>query len=102
MSEEHDNALPFDDGLIFRTIRYHQTRNDKVEADKWLARLSGESKRRDIVQLQREKRKVFVNLRNALDRLLPFHGLWSAFQIGTFHRLLSMKLPEVEDQSRDS
>ncbi|KAF7505063.1 hypothetical protein GJ744_001282 [Endocarpon pusillum] len=92
MSEEYENALPFNDGMIFRSIRIHQIRNNKTEAEKWLARLSGNSKRRDIAQLQ--KRKLFVNLSNALDQLLPLPGLWSGFQVGTFHRLLSMKFPE--------
>jgi len=61
-----------------------------------MARLS-ESKRRDINQLQRmrDKSAEMFKLNEAFDKLLPYIGLWSALQIGTFHRLLTLRCPEV-------
>ena len=65
-------------------------------ADKWMARLS-ESKQRDINQLQRmrDRSAEMSNLNDAFDKLLPYIGLWSALQIGTFHQLLTLRCPEV-------
>ena len=35
------------------------------------------------------------HLQCAFDHLLPFTGFWPALQIGTFHRLLSLRCPEA-------
>jgi len=61
-----------------------------------MARLS-ESKRRDVVQLQKMALKSMVMgaLSEAFDKLLSYIGLWSALQLGTFHRLLTLRCPEV-------
>lgn len=57
-----------------------------------MARLS-ESGRKDIKQLQ--TRHDLQPLTYALDELLPYIGLWPALQIGTFHRIINLKCPEV-------
>lgn len=94
--EEYSNSRNFSDGDIFRNLRYHQMNNNKQEAGKWMARLS-ESKRRDVIQLQKMalQSTAMSALSDAFDRLLPYIGLWSALQLGTFHRLLTLRCPEV-------
>ncbi|KAI9676517.1 MAG: hypothetical protein M1817_000675 [Caeruleum heppii] len=89
--EEYSNALNFSDGDIYRNVRRHQRRSERAEEGKWLARLT-ESKRKDLRQLQ-----TLSGLSSAFDRLLPFVGLWSAMQLGKFHRILTLKcLEELE------
>lgn len=63
-----------------------------------MARLS-ESKRRDVIQLQKMALQSIEmsSLCEAFDRLLPYIGLWSALQLGTFHRLLTLRCPEVRE-----
>ncbi len=93
---EYSNSRNFCDGDIFRNLRFHQQRNNANGSGKWLARLS-ESKRRDVTQLQKMANKFpeMTQLSVAFDQLLPDVGLWSALQLGTFHRLLTLKCPEV-------
>ena len=58
-----------------------------------MARLS-ESGRKDIKQLlTRQDLRLFTR---ALDELLPYVGLWPALHIGTFHRVINLKCPEVK------
>ncbi|KAL8939684.1 MAG: hypothetical protein Q9216_003224 [Gyalolechia sp. 2 TL-2023] len=78
--EEYSNARNFCDGDIFRYLRYGQIRQDDCEERRWLARLT-ECKRKDLKQLQRRAELKSVN--DALDKLLPFVGLWPALRIGT-------------------
>jgi hypothetical protein len=66
----------------------------KTETSKWLARLSS-GERRDLKQLQEK----FNPLSQAFDRLLPIIGLWSSFQLGPLHRILTLKCPEVNTSS---
>ena len=74
-------------------MRFSQQRHDAAEEGRWLARLS-ESGRKDIKQLlTRQDLRIFTH---ALDELLPYVGLWPALQIGTFHRVINLKCPEVE------
>ena len=67
-------------------------KQDDVEEKRWLARLT-ECKRKDLKQLQ--KRVELKSFNTSLDKLLPFVGFWPALQIGTFHRILNLKCPEV-------
>lgn len=92
LKEDYTNARNFCDGDIFRQLRFSQLRNDEAEEGRWLARLS-ECKRKDVKQLLR--RKELRVIATALDDLLPYVGLWPALQIGTFHRILNLKCPEV-------
>ncbi|MCJ1473162.1 hypothetical protein MMC13_001813 [Lambiella insularis] len=95
LREEYSNSKNFGDGEIYRYIRLYQKYNDKKGAKKWLARLS-ESKRSDILKLNRmaAKSRAMARFRKQLDSLIPYIGLWSALQIGTFHRLLTLRCPE--------
>ena len=96
LKEAYSNSRNFCDGDIFRNLRYCQLRKDKAGAGKWMARLS-QSKQADIAQLQNmaKKNPEMAALQDALDTLLPFMGLWSPVQIGIFHRLLTLRCPEV-------
>ena len=67
-------------------------RNDLTGEGRWLARLS-DCKRKYLKQFQ--QRKEMRGLAHAFDRLLPFTGMWPALQIGSFHRILNLKCPEV-------
>lgn len=96
LKEAYSNSRNFCDGDIFRNLRYCQLRNDEAGAGKWMARLS-ESKQTDVAQLQNMAKKTpeMAALQDALDALLPFVGLWSPVSIGVFHRLLTLRCPEV-------
>lgn len=83
------NSCPFNDGHIFRQIRLHHNTQNTYYEKKWLARLSP-GKQRDLKQLI----EWYPSVTTALDRLLPFLGLWQALQLGTFHRLLSIRCSE--------
>ena len=94
--EEDQNAARFCDGDIFRHLRYCQTIQDREGKKKWLSKLSA-TKQRDVLQLEKraDKEKETAQFMSAWDSLLPFPGLWHAVQLGTFHRLLSLRCPEV-------
>ena len=88
----------FFDGDIYCRIRLADLQGQREEKRKWLARLS-KSKQRDVIQLegraQGPKDPEMRDFSKELDELIPFRGLWPAFQIGTFHRLLSLRCPKV-------
>ena len=92
--DEYANARNFCDGDIFQQIRIHQGKKDRQAEGRWLARLS-EGKRKDLKQLQR--RLELRRLAEALNQLLPYTGFWPSLQIGTFHRILNLKCPEVSE-----
>ncbi len=93
--EAYSNTSNFCDGDIFRHARQCSLAGDSIHEQSWLARLS-ESKRRDLLQLQRlaARDQQMQKLRDMLDSLVPFTGLWPALRIGTFHRVLTLRCPE--------
>ena len=96
LREEYSNAKNFFDGDIFRHLRRAHLAGNKFAKARWLAKLS-RTKIRDIDLLEKRAAKdsQTQHLQCALDDLLPFTGLWPALQIGTFHRLLSLRCPEA-------
>ncbi|ERF68657.1 hypothetical protein EPUS_05718 [Endocarpon pusillum Z07020] len=90
IQEEYSNSRQFCDGDIYRSLRHHQLNRNINEAGKWQARLSA-SKRKDVRQLHER----YPHLTEAFDSLLPVIGLWAAVEIGTFHRILTLRCPEV-------
>jgi hypothetical protein len=90
--ETDHNEKPFDDGTIFYRLRRCQIEKDNAGVQKWKARFSV-SKRRDYAQLQRQKK--LAGLRAAFDQLMAFPGFWPSLQVGTFHRILTLRCPEV-------
>lgn len=84
VSQEHTS------GEIYRNIRLYQRDGREAEAREWLARWHPHA-RRDFKQLWRGAK--YRLLREALDALLDFDGLWSCHL--NLHRLLPMRCPEV-------
>ncbi|KAL9082764.1 MAG: hypothetical protein Q9165_008786 [Trypethelium subeluteriae] len=89
LRSEDANSHAFSDGDIYRHLRFYQLNHDDVQAQSWLARLS-RRKQVDVGLLASKLTPVY----NALDRLLPFVGLWGAVQLGTLHRILSLRCEE--------
>ena len=89
VAEEYKNEQAFSDGEIFRKIRLYHHAGSKAAADRWWVRLSY-TKRKDLRQLLKD-----VRYANAFDALLPWPGLWNTIQLGSLHRLLTMKCDEV-------
>jgi hypothetical protein len=87
---EFTSARSFSDGDLYRHLRHYQRLDDTIQTGKWQARLSP-SKRRDVKILLSKHNDLAV----ALDRLLPFTGLWGSVQLGTLHRILSLNCDEV-------
>ncbi|KAK6436022.1 hypothetical protein LTR95_007786 [Oleoguttula sp. CCFEE 5521] len=88
LAEEYSNERAHGDGEIFYKIRRYHQRGDRDNENKWWARLTV-SKRKDLRQLLRDHRFI-----TAFDNLLPWVGLWEPVQLGTLHRLLTMKCDE--------
>lgn len=61
-----------------------------MRREKFLARLS-DSKQASLKRLE----LLPLEFLDSLDALIPFAGLWPAFFIGTFPRLLNLHCPEV-------
>lgn len=98
LREDYSNSRNFCDGEIYQQIKAYQKTNDILSEGRWLARLS-EGKRKDVKQLHtRKELKCFAE---ALDRMLPYVGFWPSLQIGTFHRVLNLKCPEVSFITKD-
>ena len=96
LRQEYNTSARFCDGDIFRNLRLATLNNGRSERKKWLSRLSA-TKRRDILQLEKraDKQPATGAFLDALDNLIPYSGLWLALQLGTFHRILSLRCPEV-------
>lgn len=60
-------------------------------AGKWLAKLSNDLR----VKVGTLSRACNGRLLGAFDELLPFVGLWTAFKLGSLHRILPMGAYEV-------
>ena len=82
----------FNDGDIYRNVRYYQQRGDMEPAGEWLARWTP-TKCRDFKEIYEPKVDNHHDFRRNLDALLQFPALWSPRLMGT--HLLSLKCPEV-------
>lgn len=87
MMTEYKHEQPASDGAIARNILLCWT--TKARQSSWWARLS-KSKQRDLRQLL----KVDA-FREVLLRLTDFPGMWEPLEIGSLHRLLTMRCDEV-------
>jgi hypothetical protein len=94
----------YTDGTIFRNIRFYSRMGNKVEEDKWWARLSETKKRdlrhlissskyndRSVDQVDYKEKKLI----DSFDELLDLRGLWPPIQLGTLHRLHGLRCREV-------
>jgi hypothetical protein len=94
LSEEYSNTINFSDGVIYPKIRQYESSNDKFAKCQWMARLT--KSKRDILN-RFLKRSSF---RIAFDNLLVIRGLWPAgFKIGTLHKTMGMRNPEVSTRA---
>ena len=91
---EYLNARSWFDGDVFRHLRRCHLLGDENGKMKWLSRLSA-AKQRDVQILGKRKGVHDKAFAESLDSLIDFTGLWPALQLGTFHRLLSLRCPEV-------
>lgn len=90
IQEEHPNARPYCDGDIYRHIRMNQRLGDVDAELKWRGRLSEDSAK-GLLRLEKDFRRV----QGALDRLLPFNGLWEPLKLSYLGEWMSVKCPEV-------
>ena len=95
---EYLNARSWFDGDVFRHLRRCHRLGDENGKMKWLSRLSA-AKQRDVQILEKRKGSHDRAFADSLDDLIDFTGLWPALQIGTFHRLLSLRCPEVRAET---
>lgn len=86
---EAGKGRPFSDGDVYRNLRFCQL-HASHRAVFWLNQLS-DAKRHDLAQLARRNKP----LQTALDRLIPFVGVWQDFSLGVLHRLLTLKANKV-------
>ncbi|KAL6722255.1 structural constituent of cuticle [Lecanora helva] len=90
---EYLNARNWYDGDVFRQIRRCHRVGDGQGKMQWLSRLSA-AKQRDMQILEKRRGIHDQAFAKSLDDLLDFPGLWPALQLGTFHRLLSLRCAE--------
>jgi hypothetical protein len=106
LSDELENALREDrfslqdtnEGDIFRQYRIADLEGDEPRKKTLLAKLSN-NKRTEISKL-RTRAQTNGSVRalcDALDALIPFNGLWPAFQLGNLDGLLRQRCYEVRD-----
>ncbi|KAM3074504.1 hypothetical protein ACMFMF_006511 [Clarireedia jacksonii] len=88
LKEGYSYSTNYSGGEIFRQIRLCQFNGDKIGEDRWRARLSP-NQDRDLNKLL--KRRLLIQ---ALDSILPFRGLWSAFHLGSMDIFLSIRCDE--------
>lgn len=96
LRQEYSNAKNFYDGDIYRRLRYAALAGDLAAKGRWQSKLSA-TKARDVRLLEERAKKdpQTGHLQSSLDDLLPFAGLWPTVELGTFHRILSLRCPEV-------
>lgn len=87
--EDHAHEQKPSDGEIFWKIRHYQRCGDEDAENSWWAYLD-HSKPKDLRQLMKKPKLI-----SAFDDLLDMPGLWATIQLGTLHRLLTMKCDEV-------
>ena len=96
LREDYANSKNFYDGDIYRHLRKSHVHGDLLSKRKWLSRLST-TKQRDVKDFEKRATRSYLIrcFSDALDALIPYMGLWPAFQIGTFHRILPLRCHEV-------
>lgn len=88
--DKFSHEQKFCDGEIFRQIRYYQVVDVQPGvAAKWTARLTP-TKKHDLKQLLK-----IDHVENCFDNLISYPGLWHPIQLGSLHRLLTLKCYQV-------
>lgn len=94
LSESFLNEQARPDGEVLRNIirrRGNEPNDGGCKSVESLKVLLTMRKNANLDQLLKDNR-----YRDAFDNLVKWQGLWSTIQIGSFHRLLTMKCHEVE------
>lgn len=89
--EQCGNSQDYSDGEKFRHICYYRRIKDLISERRWASILS---------PFKQEALKAIQNdslLSQALERLLPFPGIWNDFNFSLFHRVKSWRCREVLD-----
>jgi len=94
-----DNLLSarlLSDGDIFLRIRTAHLRRDSLNKRKWLTKLTRDQ-RECVLSLERdaERDDTLRAFSDGLDVLVPYRGLWSAFQVDQLPALRAQRCPEV-------
>ncbi len=94
-----DNLLSariLSNGDIFLRIRTAHLRRDSLNKREWLQKI-GKDDRECIFSLERDARRddILMPFSDALDALVPFRGLWSAFQVDQLPALRAQRCLEV-------
>jgi hypothetical protein len=88
--EKFSHEQKFSDGEIFRKILYyHMIDIQPREEAKWWARLTT-TKRDDLKQLLKTN-----DFEASFGKFILYPGLWDSIQLGSLHRLLTLKCYEV-------
>ncbi|KKZ60268.1 hypothetical protein EMCG_04995 [[Emmonsia] crescens] len=94
LQEYRDASQELSSGEICWNMMYHQQRGDEARVGEWLARWAGHpTYYRNFNQLQNGHRKIYL-IRDALDKLHAFPGLWRSWNMGSLNFLLPMGCPE--------
>ena len=96
LRQEYSCGEGIEPGVVNRNLRRAALAGNVAAKKRWLSKLSW-TKRRDVLSLEKraDKDPQWGHLQAAFDRLLPFPGLWPSFQVGTLHRILSLRCPEA-------
>jgi hypothetical protein len=86
--EKYSHEQAFRDGTIFRKILIYHRKNAISEA-KWWARLSP-TKTSDLRQLLKN-----IHIADAFEACVKYKSLWAPIQLGSLHRLNTLKCDEV-------
>jgi hypothetical protein len=89
LREGHSYSTNYATGEIYRQIRRCQSEKSKVTEERWRGRLSALTEGYLKKLLKRDR------LVTALDKILPFRGLWKHFQLGSMDIFLSIRCDEV-------
>ena len=90
------NARLLSEGDIFLRIRTAHLRSNSLDKRKWLKKLTRDS-RECVLSLERDAGRddILRAFSDGLDALVPFRGLWSAFQVDQLPALRAQRCPEV-------
>lgn len=94
-----DNLLSarlLSEGDIFLRIRTAHLQHDLFNKRKWLKKLTRDQ-RECVLSLERDAGRddTLRAFSDGLDALVPFSGLWSAFQVDQLPALRAQRCPEV-------
>ena len=101
LREQDSGAARYFDGDIYRQIRIAaldkatSPQEKLARKNKWLVRLSSTEKRRNVSRI--ESSPKIREVRDGLDALIPFTGLWTVLDVGQFPRILNIHCPEVKN-----